>query len=1831
MSTDLFTQEGITFESSHMASTAPNSSPPAIEAPHINMNRAPGNSSPGPMSQDDKNAAIKDLYGNADDQATAAAPAAAASAPDAPTQPISRPQGNGVDLLAQEGLATPSVTEQNQNAMTNGIPLAAPHETITSPPGKGEMSQVDFGTKPTDAQRAADQAEKDRNSMIQLGIQRYGTAKVQEWLAQPRGMSDALELAVQQGVTLPFVGDAQRLATSEQIQALGEKQTRGEPFTAADIQTANSYLDNQIEQSIRGFTRGGKVAYSMSQIPAWLYEFALADGAGKVFGAGAKAAAAGTPEALAATAAAVARTATTSAFMPGQYAPAYAERRVNAITGITDKGELVFHSATESPAMSALAAYGYTAADVASALAGPGIDKYIVEPGTKMLTTPITAAAQALPVNLRQALYDTYKTIDPNASYSKIMTPAGWNSMLSALGAFQVDKILRSTIDYGTSDKMTVSDALRAMPLNEDDLLVAGGLAAIHGGISTAGRITSSILQRRGVDPATATETSANMSAMEKEAFVAQHIETPSSPIPKLQDEESNLTDIEKAGFIAKYQANIDGLRASINPTEGAKKPLLGMIKELGGVKTGSQIAGELNSMGINTKTAPGLFRNDSGAGDLDNIPLSEWNARFGDNAQGDGNGYVDRNYILHLLGKEAAGERIGGKAAPAIDQHFVDMLQNAGIDPKTATGEQIFKAFGPSPEVKMEAQRMGATISDRDAIDIANMLQINPHMDIDHAIEQHIERQGIVEHADTAAPMRAILYDAIKHPDPMEQLAAGQTNAVAAASPPPIAPKQSGFNSGWKNFKDTHLTDIYAELVNDLQPIENLSKTAKAEGAKIEKGSDTALLTSFTRSTPEWIRRNQLLNTTTWDKDGNQVITGKGLKVIYDDFDNAFLKTEPSMKQRHEDLENFLVAQRLLEESQSGRNVLVTPDQLKKSTDDLANLANKYGQDFALFDTFAKEIRDWDNRILHNLVTSGLRTQEWFDHTTKQRKAYSPLNRVVQDEFDQSAVTRSGLGSRASDRNIGSLKQFKGSDKEIKNTFQSRLKNSALIMQKSAVNKLKADIAKFANFYPEEIKVQNPAILREPAMHSYDPKLREKLEHMVDFLNGNIARGKGKDLGLKSNTLGSYSPAENLIRMRIGTTEGTLAHEAGHMLDEQIGLKARLLKDPEIKAELQKLAEDRIGSTHELITDKNGTHFEEEVNISPKKYLDYIKNDDEVIANMFDASVNSPEQFAKTAPKAKAAFEKIIDENPQLAFIKEIKPSTLRAQEEVEKILRDMVGPKNSLPVYIKGKRKYLVMSDQMYKAFNNMTPMQMGMVERFLGGIFRTSKKILQFGATSTPDFMIRHFYRAVGTSFLNSKAAPVDFLKHSFVDIPKAVFAVLGKTELYHEWASSSGALSTYMDLSDKGLARMQKEIFSGNDMSKFLNPMKWLKTAKEVSDYAPRIAVFQKAKEKGASDLEAGLLSLEATGNYIRHGSLVKRINQYAPFFNDMVQGGDRFMRSIARDPAGFSMRALATITMPQMLLAGYYLYGADDKTRDEYLNLPEWRRGVSMNIKVGDTWIPVPRAFAPGFVFGALPEKLMIWAYQGDHPEMKHFWLNMLAETATSVSPVFDWTRAINPIVKSMLESVTNYSFFMQRPLFAGDLQKTAPRNQYNQYTSETAKLLGKMFNYSPTDIDNTVYDMSAKIGRFATQLTDVGINAARKASGQPVNEKPTRVTDNPLYGGLIEETPRGTNTASFQEFREHFNDAAQAHNEFKELKGADAGAYQKDNHQLLAAYDQVNHDHTQINKMLKQIRLINSNTNLSGDDKTMQINAVSDQITRLVEGANKRFRTMTKQ
>lgn len=89
-----------------------------------------------------------------------------------------------------------------------------------------------------------------------------------------------------------------------------------------------------------------------------------------------------------------------------------------------------------------------------------------------------------------------------------------------------------------------------------------------------------------------------------------------------------------------------------------AKRPMLNLLRQRGGVRVGSPLAQELALRDITPKTAPGLFRKDSGLTAADNIVADDY-AFLKGNVETDQNGYVLPDEVYRAVDEESAGSRM--------------------------------------------------------------------------------------------------------------------------------------------------------------------------------------------------------------------------------------------------------------------------------------------------------------------------------------------------------------------------------------------------------------------------------------------------------------------------------------------------------------------------------------------------------------------------------------------------------------------------------------------------------------------------------------------------------------------------------------------------------------------------------------------------------------------------------------------------------------------------------------------------------------------------------------------------------------------------------------------------------------------------------------------------------------------------------------------------------------------------------------------------------------------------------------------------------------------
>lgn len=196
------------------------------------------------------------------------------------------------------------------------------------------------------------------------------------------------------------------------------------------------------------------------------------------------------------------------------------------------------------------------------------------------------------------------------------------------------------------------------------------------------------------------------------------------------------------------------------------------------------------------------------------------------------------------------------------------------------------------------------------------------------------------------------------------------------------------------------------------------------------------------------------------------------------------------------------------------------------------------------------------------------------------------------------------------------------------------------------------ADLARFVGFGDRALpgwtkiddkiaRVWSPSDVK--INEAFDARMMDQLQSFAESIGGKTARavkiGGGKGMS-EAKTWGWASPSGH-VATKFGGPESVLTHELGHELDFKYGLADEFVNDPKTKAELRNLADLRF----------------EGQEVTPA-FKSYVRKGSEKMANMVHAYVHMPDRFQEVAPNTFAKFESFLNEHPELAGLKEIKPS---------------------------------------------------------------------------------------------------------------------------------------------------------------------------------------------------------------------------------------------------------------------------------------------------------------------------------------------------------------------------------------------------------------------------------------------------------------------------------------------------------------------------------------------------------------------------------------------
>ena len=533
-------------------------------------------------------------------------------------------------------------------------------------------------------------------------------------------------------------------------------------------------------------------------------------------------------------------------------------------------------------------------------------------------------------------------------------------------------------------------------------------------------------------------------------------------------------------------------------------------------------------------------------------------------------------------------------------------------------------------------------------------------------------------------------------------------------------------------------------------------------------------------------------------------------------------------------------------------------------------------------------------------------------------------------------------------------------------------------------------------------------------------------------------------------------------------------------------------------------------------------------------------------------------------------------------------------------------LGP-DEVAVFRDGKREVYKVDPDIADAIKGMDQGSANLLTR----IMAAPARLLRAGVTLSPDFMARNTIRDQFVAFIQGNGyVPIFDAMLGFKDI-------ITKSDNYYNFLMSGGANSAMVSLDRNyikskilGLSRETGIIDSTVNVIK--SPIEALRVASELIENSTRVGAFRRTAGKGNTldDLyRAGFEAREVTLDFAKMGSKMKAMNMITAFLNARVQGYDKLIQTLRERPLETTVKGVATITLPSVLL--WWQNSQDPRWKD----IPDWQKDLFWIVMTKDTIYRIPKPFEYGLIFGSLPER-MLEAYFSERPkkELDAFGKSLFEATAVDVIPTF---------AKPVIEQFANKSLFTDRPLITYELEKQLPEYQYTPTTSLLVRKVSEGFasvanatgiewlkfneTASPVIMENYIRNWTGTLGPLALNLSE---RALIKAGVLPDPVKPEdTLSDIPFVKAFVVRYP-SMDAKPITEFYERYKKFEKVENTIRsQAKAGNADALERE--MSLDFYTQYAVSPKGIREMMSQqarvIRNITKDPNLSPKEKRQAI------------------------
>lgn len=399
---------------------------------------------------------------------------------------------------------------------------------------------------------------------------------------------------------------------------------------------------------------------------------------------------------------------------------------------------------------------------------------------------------------------------------------------------------------------------------------------------------------------------------------------------------------------------------------------------------------------------------------------------------------------------------------------------------------------------------------------------------------------------------------------------------------------------------------------------------------------------------------------------------------------------------------------------------------------------------------------------------------------------------------------------------------------------------------------------------------------------------------------------------------------------------------------------------------------------------------------------------------------------------------------------------------------------------------------------------------------------------------------------------------------------------------------------------------------------------------AADNAVRQATYEAAMQQGLSKAEALEKAFEIF-NVRRRGNskMLAMAGQVIPFFNAYLAAQNvayRTLTGVGTSPTQreAALKTLAATTGSVMVLSLIYaMMNGDDEdylkkptpTRDRLLMIP----GTGLSLPLRADLFILPKVLAE--------HTYMMVADKGfsDSAKFRESMKSLLANAIFSPTPV---PQAVKPIT----EAILNYDFFQQKPLVGVFQQRKDLSRQFEDSTSEFARLLGKTEMISPIVADHLIRGMFGSFGGLVLYMTNPAIAAMSGRTRPDISMRDAIATIPNASAFVTKEYDVGLRK-DFYALKEVTDRAAATMADLKSRSPQEIKEYLEDPvvKQRLGMAPVINRISNQLTQIRKQVNLITNieDPKFTDERKEEMIKKLRDQEYELLKNINlKKLREM---